>query len=168
MFVFQVMGSGSIPSQSWIEFLKQQEPWVRELTEGTFYTDIPTVISRIREYNELIAVSDGSVHDPHMTFSWVLGDPDGTLIAKGYGPSNGRTSSLQGEALGMLAVSTFLGMLQKFTNYDLGTITVSFYADNSSLISCQCQQQEYERPYMNATLALEYDLTEQIYHTLKH
>ena len=63
----------------------------------------------------------------------------------------------------MLAVSTFLGMILKWTNFHFEEIQVTFYADNKSLIDRQQQHLNYQVPYPNMTLGPEYDLLEEIF-----
>ena len=75
-----------------------------------FCSDIIDVIIQIEKRKHLIAVSDGSVKAKHMTFRWILADDRGQVITQGYGPTNGRPSSLRSEAAGMLAVSIFLDL----------------------------------------------------------
>ena len=67
-----------------------------------------------------------------MTYGWILSSMDSVKIAKGYGPCNGRPSSLRNEAAGMLAASIFLSMIQEFTNNTFVEIEVTFLADNNS------------------------------------
>ena len=100
-----------------------------------------------------------------MTFGWILADHNGNIITQGYGHTNGRPSSLRSEAAGMLAVSIFLGMIQKWTNFHFEQIPITMYADNKSLITRQNEHLQYEATYPNSTLAPEYDLTEEIYCT---
>ena len=98
---------------TWTYFLTQQEIWIQELIKNTFFTSIVEVIANIQTANSLIAVSDGSAKMTHMTFGWILSDTGGNRIIKGYGRCNGEASSMQAEAAGILAVSIFIGMIQK-------------------------------------------------------
>ena len=65
----------------------------------------------------------------------------------------------------MLAVSTFLGLIQKWTNFHFEELRVTFYADNKSLIARQTNHLAYTNTYPNCTLNSEFDLTEEIFRT---
>ena len=56
-------------------------------------------------------------------------------------------------------------MIQEFTQFSFNKIKMVFAADNKSLIDRQNQHKQYTIPYSNATLAAEFDLTEEIYQT---
>ena len=58
-------------------------------------------------------------------------------------------------------------MIQEFTQFALAKIEIIFAADNKALVERMTQHQQYTTPYPNATLASEFDLTEEIYHTHK-
>ena len=83
---------------------------------NVFFDNITEVITQLQDCETIIAVSDGSVRAPHMSYRLIIGGLHGTQIASGYGPADGRPSSVRAKAAGMLAASLFLGMIQKFTN----------------------------------------------------
>ena len=154
------------PPSNWSDFIKTQPIWTQEMLGGIFYDDITTVISELQTNSDIIAVSDGSVRNSLMTYGWVLSTTKGKRFATGYGPAHGRPSSLRSEANGMLAVATFLCMIQQFTNYTFKPLQVNFFADNLSLIKRMNIRQTFKTPYTNMTLQPEYDLTEQIHRQL--
>ena len=88
----------STPVTTWTSFLKQQEQWIQELIQNTFYDHIMDVIGGIQTAPSLLAVSDGSAKQQHMTFGWVISKPDGTRLVKGYGRCNDQSSSMRAEA----------------------------------------------------------------------
>ena len=62
----------------------------------------------------LIAVWEGSVKNmQQMSFGWVLSTTGGVHLVKSYGGCNGRGSSLQAEAVGMLSITIFKALLAK-------------------------------------------------------
>ena len=70
---------------------------------------------------------------------------------------------MRAEAFGMLAVSTFLGVINDFTNYSMPPLEVQFYADNKALITRMTNHKEYDVPFANQWLLPEADLIEEIY-----
>ena len=62
----------------------------------------------------LIAVSDRSVKNiGQICFRWVLSTTGGVHLAKSYGGCDGRGSSLQAEAVGMLYILLFIALMAK-------------------------------------------------------
>ena len=109
---------GTNIDSTWTSFLSDQDTWIQELIQNTFYDDIIDLIVSIQTATSLIAVSDDSTSDLHMTFGWVLAQANGTSLVKGYSRCNDRAStSMRAEAAGMLATFIFLGMLQKYTSF---------------------------------------------------
>ena len=81
----------------------------------------------------LIAVSDGSVKHMHqMSFGWVLSTVDGVHLATSYGGCDGRGSSLQAEAVGMLSISLVIALMAKYSNRT--KIKIVYVSDNLELI----------------------------------
>ena len=153
------------PAIDWESMLNLQPGWIQKLMGRIRYSHISDIVDYIAKEEYLIVVSDGSVRQNHMTFGWLLSTPAGTRIAEGSGPCNGRPSSLRSEAAGMLSASLFIAMIQEFTQFSFNKIKMVFAADNKSLIDRQNQHKQYTTPYSNATLAAEFDLTEEIYQT---
>ena len=151
---------------TWIEFVAMQPKRIRDVINNTTYSSITDVIARIQQDDHLIAVSDGSVREPLMSFGWIITNSKGATIAKGNGPTNGMPSSMRSEADGMLAATVFIGSLQSFTNQTFSSLSVTFIADNSALITRMKERLTYNNVYPNATLAPEYDLTEQIHRNI--
>ena len=155
-----------VPLTSWKTFVASKDPLTQEIMAHSKFSSIPDVISKIQQSTELIAVSDGSVKEPHMSFGWVLNDGD-KLIAKGNGRCHGKSSSMRAEAMGMLGVTIFIGTVQEFSNYSLGGLQVSYYADNKALITRRNDHDHYETPFANQWLLPEADLIEEIFNQQK-
>ena len=98
-----------------------------------------------------------------MTFGWIASRPNGHRLVKGFGPCNGRPSSLRSEAAGMLAATMFFAMIQHWPHSDVPSLEIHFHADNMELIQRQWAHRTYTDPYPNATMKAEFDLVEQIY-----
>ena len=76
-----------------------------------------------------------------MTYGWLISNPNGIRIVNGYGCCSAeRASSFRAEVAGILAASIFLGMQQKYTNFNFQKLTVKFMADNDGLI---CKEVEH-------------------------
>ena len=111
------------PAESFKQLLAEQPKWISDLTKFvTFapdeskYSKMDTTIDDVLRAHDkegyLIAVSDGSVQHTHqMSFGWVLATADGVHLAKSCGGCDGRGSSLQAEAVGMLSISIFIALI---------------------------------------------------------
>ena len=75
----------------------------------------------------------------------------------------GRPSSLRAEAAGMLAVTTFISTIQKFTNCSTGVLQVTFHADNKALITRRTDHDSHKTPFANQWSLPEADLIESIF-----
>ena len=81
--------------------------------------------------NSTICLSDGfSLH------------PDGTIIAYGAGPCNGRGNSLRSEGAGMLAVTVLMSLISIPTSTD--TIKLTCVSDNQELINRMNCHKDYQ------------------------
>ena len=129
-------------------------------------TTIDDVIKVHHDDGYLIAVSDRSVKHTHqMNFGWVLSAAGGLHLAKSYGGCDGRGSSLQAEAVGMLSISIFIALMvkqKKRTN-----IKTIYISDDLELINRSKEHLNYISPSPNNTLSAEFDITEQIFLTNK-
>jgi hypothetical protein len=144
--------------------------WIRQfLQEVHFYTDdghqnIDKILILHDKYGHLLSVSDGSVKFHNMFFGWIIETPDGRRLAAGCGPCEGRGNSLRSEGAGMLAATLFMALISHHLNHKIKAICIS---DNKELIRRMTEHKYYEEPYLNATLASEYDIIEEIYKTCK-
>ena len=116
-----------------------------------------------------MVVSDGSQRGTFISYGWVFGSSKQDIYAEHAGPGMGEPTSHRAEAWGMLSGVTFLSHLHKYTNfqdsYDKIQIPITFLSDNKGLVTRIHQRMQYDKPYPNATLAPDWDLTEQIYAT---
>ena len=127
-------------------------------------TTIEDVLKANNKDGYLIAVSDGSVkHMHHTSFGWVLSTTGGVHLATSYGGCDGRGSSLQAEAVGMLSISIFIALLAKYSKRT--NIKIVYVSDNSKLINRNKEHLNYTDLYPYNTLAAEFYITEQIYLT---
>ena len=127
-------------------------------------TTVKDVLKARNADGYLIAVSDGSVKHMHqMSFGWVLSTAGGVHLSTSYGGCDGRGSSLQVEAVGMLSISIFIALLAKYSKRT--NIKIVYVSDNLELINRNKEHLNYTDPYPNNTLAAEFDITEQTYLT---
>ena len=155
------------PTQNWHSLLRKQPQWIRHLLDEIQFTSrIPNpseIISLHNRFGRLLTVSDGSVKFHNMSFGWILATPDGTIIAYGAGPCNGRGNSLRSEGAGMLAVTVLISLISILTSTD--NIKLTCVSDNQELINRMNCHKDYEYPFPNETTRSEFDITEQIYRT---
>jgi len=69
-----------------------------------------------------------------MTYAWILFTPQGNRIAHCPGHSQGRESSLQAEATGMLSAAVFLAMIQQYQQGTTKQLDVRYISNNMELI----------------------------------
>jgi hypothetical protein len=112
-------------------------------------------------------VSDGSDSASKMTFGWALSLNDGTRLAYCAGPAFGRGSSHRAEATGMLSGARFLHHLTIFCDQPILGPT-HFKSDNKGLLTRITQRSAYAQNYATATLAPDWDLIDELYHSLTH
>ena len=154
-------------SLPWDIVLNNQPDWKSSFMKGiTLKEPIPDIIDAIIQSDFIYVVSDGSAKGNQMTYGWVMYTSNKNILATGQGPCAGRPSSMRGEAGGMLSPILFLSTLQDISNHAMGKPRIRFIADNQSLITRECQHQDYKDPYPNYTLKAEFDLTEQIYQSI--
>jgi hypothetical protein len=111
-------------------------------------------------------VSDGSQQHESMSFGWILGITDGPILAEHSGPAYGHPSSHRAEGWGMLSGARFLLQLFKYCQVtEVLEGKIATICDNAGLISRMKSRQSYSHGYPNATLAPDWDLTEQIHAT---
>ena len=118
------------------------------------------------QYKSLLTVSDESVIFHNMSFGWVLATPDENLLAYGAGPCNGRGSSLRSEGAGMLTLILFLSLILEYTGNDGAKLQC--ISDNQELINRMTEHNKYEYPFPNETTKSEFNITEQIFTTLRN
>ena len=124
-------------------------------------TTIDDVLAVHDKKGYLVVVSDGSVINMHqMSFGWVLASAKGQHLVKLFGGCDGKENSLQAEAVGILSIAIFVGLMAKHRNYT--DIKVKFVTDNLQLSK---EHLKYKHLYPNNTLKSEDDITEQIYLT---
>jgi hypothetical protein len=116
---------------------------------------------------KLLMVSDGSDSASKMTFGWALSLNDGTRLAYCAGPAFGRGSSHRAEATGMLSGARFLHHLTIFCDQPILRPT-HFKSDNKGLLTRITQRSAYAQNYATATLAPDWDLIDELYHSLTH
>ena len=115
----------------------------------------------------LVAVLDGLVKYMHqMSSGWVLLTAKGLHLAKSFGGCEGRGSSLQVEAVGMLSISIFVALMPKHRKRT--DIKIKYEPDNLELINRIKEHLNYKNLYQNNMLSAEFDITEQIYLTKKN
>jgi len=111
-------------------------------------------------------VSDGSQQHASMSFGWILGITDGPILVEHSGPAYGHPSAHRAEGWGMLSGARFLLQLFKYCQVtEVFEGKVATICDNAGLISRMQSRQSYSHGYPNATLAPNWDLTEQIHAT---
>jgi prenyltransferase beta subunit len=84
-------------------------------------------------------------------------------LAAAAGPCNGRGNSLRAVGTGMLSVTMFIVLIKH--HLDIEAVKNVFISDNSKLIRRSKVHKQYDEPYRNETLKLEFDVTEHIYRT---
>ena len=83
-------------------------------------------------------------------------------MEKSFGECDGRGSSLQAEAVGILTILTFIALMTKHRNCT--NIKPKYVSNNLQLINRSKKHfLNYNNLYPNTTLAAEYDITKQIY-----
>ena len=98
-----------------------------------------------------------------MSYGWVVATPNGKILAWSVGPCNGRGNSLQAEAVDIVLVIVLFALITEYTKNE--PLTVSFVSKNQELINHCDTHLQYKIPYLNQTVKLEYNVTEQIYCT---
>ena len=127
-------------------------------------TTIDDVLKAHDENGYLIAVSGGSVKHTHqMNFDWVLSTTGGVHLVTSYGGCNCRGSSLRAEVVGMLSISLFIALLEKYSMCT--NLKIIYVSNNLKLINRNKEHLNYTDPYQNNTLATEFDIIKQIYLT---
>ena len=63
-----------------------------------------------------------------MSFGWVLSTAGGVHLATSYGGCDGRDSLLRAEAVGMLSISIFIALLEKYSNRT--NVKIIYVSDN--------------------------------------
>jgi hypothetical protein len=87
---------------------------------------------------DLLSVSDGSMKESEITFGWVFGTTEGTILASHSGIGSGAATSHRAEAWGMLSVAIFLHHLciyTRTTDWNCPKRKVMFLCDNNGLVS---------------------------------
>ena len=86
-------------------------------------------------------------------------------LAKSYDGYDGRDSSLQSEAVGMLSLSIFIALMAKHRKRT--DLKIKYVSDKLQLINKSKEHLNYTSLYPNKTLSAEFDITEQVYLTNK-
>ena len=122
-------------------------------------TTINDVLKAHDKDRYLTAVLKESVKHMHqMSFGGVLSTAGGLHLAKSYGRCDGRGSSLQVEAVGMLSISLFITLMAKHRKRT--NIKIIYVSDNLGLINRNKEYLNYTNLYSNNTLSAEFDITE--------
>ena len=102
----------------------------------------------------LVAALDGSVKHMHqMSFGWVLSIVKVLYLVKSFGRCDGRGSSLQAEAVGMLSVLIFVVLMAKHKKRT--NIKIKYVSDNLELINRSKEHLNYNNLHPNNTLSLQ-------------
>lgn len=155
-------------SRTFIEYIRSLPTWERALLEGVDLLMSPfAVISQVQSkttQDPLLAVSDGSVKSDALTYGWIFGDSAGILYARHKGQGTGQPTSHRAEAWGMLSAALFVHHLCQYTNVSSQDIAppLHFICDNLGLITRTEQRLSYQTPYPNSTLAIDWEMIEQI------
>ena len=125
-------------TMSFLEFLMQQEEWVRQLLEDHELIGVGEVGDILKEHHAaggLLIVSDGLVRQHKMAYGWVVANnATQTILAQDSGPGFGRGSSLRAEAYVMLAAVVFVKLICAFTSRET-EVNLTNVADNAELIN---------------------------------
>ena len=113
--------------------------------------------------NVLLAILDGSIIIPNMSYGWVVATQNGKILAWYAGLYNNKGNSFCTEGVGMLSATVFFALISEYTNNQL--LTVTFISDNKELISRCDAHLQYKIHFPNKTIKSEYNSTEQIYCT---
>ena len=109
-------------------------------------------------------VSDGSQKGPAMSFGWIFGTSDGTILAEHAGPAFGTPTSHRAEGWGMLSGARFLLHLCRYRRIPLPQhLHIESVSDNAGLITRMQNRRTYVTVFANATLEPDWDITEQIH-----
>lgn len=161
------------PNISFEDLLKKQANWIQDLLWYVGFEPDKNILTTIDDtiyYHDkerfLLSVLDGSVkHIHNMSFGWVLTTSKGKRLVQSYGPANERGILLRAEAVVMLSISIFVASIAKYK--DRNDLNIKFISDNKELINRSNSHFKYTILYPNATLAAEYDVTEQVFLTHK-
>ena len=80
----------------------------------------------------------------------------GLHLAKSFGECDGRGSSLQAEAVGMLSISFFIALMAKHRKRT--DIKIKNVSNNLELINRSKEHLNYNNPYSNTTPSSEYNI----------
>jgi hypothetical protein len=153
------------------EYLTTLPTWERDLLTDIDFKWTPYALmdhlTRLDSSVNIILVSDGgSRQNQTMSFGFILGTSTNEVFIEHSGPAHGETTSFRAEGTGQLAGALLLYHLQRYTDTTIPAhLLLRLICDNSGLIQRLQKRQEYEVVYPNATLAPDWDLTEQIYRT---
>jgi hypothetical protein len=153
------------------QYIATLPTWEQNVLSGVhLFTTPDEIVDHIRRATRPTCatqiVSDGSQQKDSMSFGWILGITDGPILAEHSGPAYGHPSSHRAEGWGMLSGARFLLHLFKYCQViDAIEGKVATICDNAGLISRMQSRQSYSQVYPNATLAPDWDLTEQIHAT---
>jgi hypothetical protein len=103
-----------------------------------------------------------------MTFGWVIALPNGRRLARCSGPAFGPFgSSFRTEGYGFLSVSRFLFHIQDFCACTDKWV-IKMMTDNQGLLTRVMTEMQYETPFPNITLLLDWDITNKISQSLRN
>ena len=157
------------------EYVESLSPWEKHILQGIkLYVDPKDIFQDLQQYEHhersLILVSDGSCRHSQTTYGWVLGSSAKVIYAEHAGVGYGESTSHRAEGWGMVSGTLFVSHLYKFLHlFDstlLSNVPITFLSDNNGLVTRVQQRLQYSKCYPNATLIPDWDLVEQIYHTL--
>jgi hypothetical protein len=99
-----------------------------------------------------------------MSFGWIFGTSDGTILAEHAGPAFGTPTSHRAEGWGMLSGARFLLHLCRYRRIPLPQhLHIESVSDNAGLITRMQNRRTYVTVFANATLEPDWDITEQIH-----
>jgi hypothetical protein len=152
------------------DYVNALPSWERAILEHITFSTSPEELFEVLNDNgsasKIYLVSDGSQITHSMSYGWVLGTSTGEILAENYGPCYGIGTSHRAEGWGMLSGGRFLYHLALYTRQTYGTrIPILSISDNKGLVTRVSDRHKYTMVYANATLAADWDLTEQIHQT---
>jgi ribonuclease HI len=157
------------------QYIQSLAAWEQHLLQGVQFFQQPYEIihqaslSLLRDDMKLLLVSDGSQRGAIITYGWVFGSGDGKIYAEHSGTGAGEATSHRAEAWGMLSGALFVAHLYRYTtgrDHIMQDFPVTFLCDNQGLVKRITQRLTYTTCYPNATLEADWDIIEQIYHTI--
>ena len=119
---------------SFSDHINSLDLWEKHLLKH-HQTDTGINAPNILSSRSIIVASDGSVCDDRGTFGWVIANPDGQILATGFGTAPGyKVTSFRSESYGILAALRFIYQLQCYLYYPLIDRNLTWFCDSQSLL----------------------------------